>query len=110
MSGLHPAWREYRRRLRALLAACAGAAAIGAGYACALGGSAPGELPRRVLLSAALTACAAAGIWFARFRCPSCARHFHWTWWVSNPFARRCLHCGFEKWRDPRAGRELSRR
>jgi Zn ribbon nucleic-acid-binding protein len=107
MIGLHPAWREYRRRLRALVASCAATAAI------AWGVSAPGdevaELVRRVLLSAALTACVAAVVWFAGFRCPYCGQHFHWTWWVSNPFARRCLHCGFEKWRDPHAARGLRR-
>ena len=107
MTGLHPAWREYRRRLRALLASTAATLVI-AGYASAPDGALT-QLARRVLLSAGLTACVAAVVWFASFRCPLCDRHFHWTWWVSNPFARRCLHCGFEKWRDPRAARELGR-
>jgi hypothetical protein len=107
MIRLHPAWREYRRRVRALLASCAVTAVV-AGLVSAPGEPA-GQLARRVLLSAGLTACVAAVVWFACFRCPFCGRHFHWTWWVSNPFARRCLHCGFEKWRDPHAARPLRR-
>ena len=25
--------------------------------------------------------------------CPRCEGFYHWNWW-SNPWTRRCLHCG----------------
>ncbi|HKU45715.1 MAG TPA: hypothetical protein VJQ58_02455 [Burkholderiales bacterium] len=25
--------------------------------------------------------------------CPRCENFYHWNWW-SNPWTRRCLHCG----------------
>lgn len=30
--------------------------------------------------------------------CPRCGNTFFFTWWWSNPFARRCVHCGLSKW------------
>ena len=30
--------------------------------------------------------------------CPRCGRPFHVTWWYSNTWARRCVHCGLPKW------------
>jgi hypothetical protein len=62
------------------------------------------------VLSAWSTSFVAAITWFAAFRCPHCRRHFHWTWIVANPLSRACLHCGFEKWRDPDAARAYRRR
>ena len=98
---LHPVWRDYRTRQRAVvIAALAVAAARLAAHA---SGSWAAIAP--LATAAAATACVAAVVWFAMFRCPFCANHFHWTWLVSNPFARRCLHCGFEKLRDPEAAR-----
>jgi len=26
-------------------------------------------------------------------QCPRCEGFYHWNWW-SNPWTRRCLHCG----------------
>jgi hypothetical protein len=98
---LHPVWRDYRTRQRAVVLA---AASLAGARLATLGSSAwLGVAPAATAASA--TACVAAVMWFARFRCPFCANHFHWTWLVSNPFAARCLHCGFEKLRDPEAGR-----
>jgi len=31
------------------------------------------------------------------WRCPRCGRHFFFNG-ISNPFARRCMHCGLPKW------------
>jgi hypothetical protein len=36
---------------------------------------------------------AAGSIWLCLFRCPRCDELFGLSWF-SNPFARRCLHCG----------------
>lgn len=41
-----------------------------------------------------LAAVAVAGIWLSLFRCPRCGHLFGFSWAFSNPFARRCLHCG----------------
>jgi hypothetical protein len=30
--------------------------------------------------------------------CPRCGNTFFFSWWWSNPLARRCLHCGLPKW------------
>jgi hypothetical protein len=69
-----------------------------------------GALSAHLLLAAYATALVTSGAWFAGFHCPYCARPFHWTWIVANPLSRVCLHCGFAKWRDPHAARELRRR
>jgi Zn ribbon nucleic-acid-binding protein len=103
---LAPAWLDYRNRLAALVAAIVGLVLWAGGL----------DAPLRAGLGAAGTnAIAAAWVtgsiavlgWFAAFRCPFCGRCFHWTLWVANPVARRCLHCGFERWRDPDAARAL---
>jgi hypothetical protein len=39
-----------------------------------------------------------ADIRLACFRCPRCHHMFFWGLWYSNPFARKCLHCGLLKW------------
>src|SRR5512140_3721577 len=103
---LHEAWRDYRARRRTALAV----GAIGlplAWTAPVIGGLGASAMAHHVLAAAWATACVASVAWFAAFRCPFCHAHFHWTWLVSNPFADRCLHCGFERWRDPDAARQL---
>lgn len=98
---LHPVWRDYRNRQRAALLAVGGLAA-----ARLLGVMLdPWAGVALLAASASSTACVAAAVWFASFRCPFCGKHFHWTWLVGNPFSARCLHCGFEKLRDPEAAR-----
>ncbi len=97
---LHPVWRDYRARQCAVVTA---AATLAGTRLASLGSSAWASIVP-LATAASATACVAAVVWFAQFRCPFCAKHFHWTWLVSNPFAARCLHCGFEKLRDPDAG------
>jgi hypothetical protein len=108
-SGLHPVWRDYRNRRRALAVVLAvipvlAAAGMSLRALTAAGGSA------QLLLSAWATSVVASALWFAGFRCPFCSRHFHWTWIIANPLSDRCLHCGFEKWRDPHLARAYGRR
>jgi hypothetical protein len=107
---LAPSWRDYRTRLAALIAALVGLV-LGVGGALAAirdltGSDAPGHL----LASAWITGSVAALVWYAMFPCPYCGKCFHWTLWIANPISRVCLHCGFEKWRDPHAARELTPR
>lgn len=97
---LHPAWRDHRTRRWTVAIA---AASLAAARVAALSGSWAAVAPLATAASGA--ALIAAVVWFAGFRCPFCANHFHWTWLFSDPFAARCLHCGFERLRDPDAGR-----
>ncbi len=108
-SGLHPVWRDYRTRRRALLAILA-VIPILAGAGVSMPGASPMDGPTSLLFSAWITSFVAGAAWFASFRCPFCSRHFHWTWLVANPLSDECLHCGFEKWRDPHAARAYGRR
>ncbi len=102
---LFPAWRDYRVRQRLVAVVLASYLPIVHGLGHALRALAGTPTPENVLLSAWATACLAAVVWFASFRCPFCNEHFHWTLWETNPFSGRCLHCGFTKWRHPHAGR-----
>ena len=55
-----------------------------------------------------MIAFAVAGYQKSNFSCPRCREMFFRSWddrpwrktWRSNPFARRCLHCGLPKWAD----------
>lgn len=109
-SKLAPVWVDYRSRLALLLAAVVGLVLWVDGVDAPLRELLGSEAAVDVLAAAWLTATAAALIRYAAFRCPYCGECFHWTLWVANPIASRCLHCGFEKWRDPDAGRALSPR
>ena len=91
--GLAPAWRDYRNRLAAVVAAIVGLVLYLDG----------GDALLRDLL-------VTDGLVDGAFPCPWCRASFHWTLWDVNPIADRCLHCGFRKWRDPDAARVLTRR
>jgi RNA polymerase-binding transcription factor DksA len=41
---------------------------------------------------------------YGAWRCPKCGERFHLSRRLSNPLARRCLHCGLAK-KDPRPHR-----
>jgi hypothetical protein len=59
-----------------------------------------------------MIAFAVVGYYKSNFACPRCGETFFRAWddrpwrksWRSNPFARRCLHCGLPKWSDTRRG------
>jgi hypothetical protein len=107
---LAPPWIDYRSRLALLLVAIVGLVLWADGIDVLLGDLAVGDVALHALAAAWLTGTVAAVIRYAAFRCPFCGERFHWTLWVANPIARHCLHCGFEKWRDPGAARALSPR
>ncbi len=107
---LAPAWRDYRKRLAAVVAAIVGLV---------LWVDGADELVRALLgrdalvhaLQAAwITLATGAAAWYGAFRCPHCGRAFHLAPWDVNPVASRCLRCGFRKWQDPDAARVLGRR
>lgn len=100
---MDPAWVEYRRRWRA----------NGLAILLALVWMVPGSLIRSVLvrcgwndgaaffLAVALPALGTvflAQLRVIRWPCPRCGRPFLATWYYSNSFARRCVHCGLPKW------------
>ncbi len=107
---LAPVWLDYRARLLALVVALVGLVLWAGGLGAALGGVMGDEGAAHAVAAAWLTASAWALGRFAAFRCPFCGKCFHWTLWFANPIAAACLHCGFEKWRDPHAARALGRR
>lgn len=107
--GLAPVWRGYRKRRRCLLGALTLAPCLAAAKVAAPAFRG-GELSVHLVLAAVATAVVGSVVWFAGFQCPYCARPFHWTWIAANPLSRTCLHCGFEKWRDPHAARDLRAR
>jgi hypothetical protein len=107
---LSPAWRDYRNRLAALVIASVGLVLWADGADALLGEVLGSDTFVHALAAAWITATAGALVWYGAFPCPFCGRCFHWTLWVANPIADRCLHCGFRKWRDPDAARVLSRR
>ena len=103
-SELHVAWRDYRNRRRLLVAILVLVPVVAAAGLSL--GAVRAVLDARHLLLAAWATCLVAALFrFADFRCPYCSRHFHWTWIDANPLSDECLHCGFEKWRDPHAAR-----
>ena len=48
------------------------------------------------------------GIRFTLWPCPRCGRGFFATWWYSNQFARKCVHCGLPKWIESDPSKESS--
>jgi hypothetical protein len=107
---LSPVWRDYRNRLGALVLAIVGLVLWADGADAFLRDLLGGDAALHGLAAAWLTGTAGALVWFAAFPCPFCGEFFHWTLWVANPIADRCLHCGFQKWRDPHAARVLGGR
>jgi Zn ribbon nucleic-acid-binding protein len=106
---LAPVWLDYRNRLGALVVAIVGFVLWLDGLDEAARRVLGGDGPVHLLEAGWTTGAIAALVWYAAFRCPFCAKHFHWTLWVVNPVADACLHCGFRKWRDPHAARALRR-
>ena len=94
------AWRQYRKLGRLRLIALFGHLPFGAAVAEAthlFHLRAP--LPVLLLMPwfcFAVVALARAG----SFQCPRCHHAFFYTWYLSNPLARRCLHCGLPKWAE----------
>lgn len=107
---LAPAWLDYRNRVALLVVAIVGLVLWAGGLGEAVGGAPALEGPLHAAAAAWVTGSAWALLRFAAFRCPFCGERFHWTLWVANPIAARCLHCGFAKWRDPGAARTLRQR
>ncbi len=60
------------------------------------------EIPLIVIATAWIIAFVVAGWHMNAWRCPSCQETFFRRRWVHNQFARRCVHCGLEKWADKR--------
>ena len=65
-------------------------------------------VPLHWLLGSDVPIYVVAGAWMIAFivtancmtmsACPRCGRSFFRTFWRHNPLARRCVHCGLQKW------------
>jgi hypothetical protein len=107
---LAPAWRDYRNRLAVLVLAIVGLVLWADGLDGVLSDVLGSDAVVHAIAAGWLTLATGALVWYGAFRCPFCEERFHWTLWVINPIADRCLHCGFRKWRDPQAARALDGR
>jgi hypothetical protein len=110
------AWRKYRWWSRAFwvvfLGFLPGMALVDRLVRAKYGDAADAVTP--FVAFAWMLAFAATGYVKGNFDCPCCGQTFFRAWddrpwrksWRSNPFARRCLHCGLPKWS---AGADASR-
>jgi len=92
------AWEDYRRRRRLFLIAWLGYLP-GAG----LIGFLLAQVFQNDSAFVAVALCwmvffAISAEWLRRFPCPNCGKAFFHTWLWNNPFAKKCLHCGWPKW------------
>ncbi len=100
---VHPLWRAYRRWWVLLGISTAASAAFAAAFA----GRQDLTLanPRSWPALAAFLCVGFSALQIVNFRCPACGRQFHSRWRGAfprpNPLSRRCLNCGFPKWREP---------
>ncbi len=44
---------------------------------------------------------AAIAVYHGLFRCPRCTKFFTWSWWFSNPWAQKCIHCKLPRGSEP---------
>lgn len=94
------AWSDYRSRRRWFFGVWLGGLPSVILLAGALITFFHSELPFYFVGGAWLVSFAVAGFRLTLFRCPSCHHHFFCTWYFSNHFARRCVHCGLPKWTE----------
>ena len=94
------AWSEYRSRRRWFFGVWLGGVPVVALIAGALIKVFHSELPFYFVGAVWMLLFAVVGVRVTLFRCPSCHRHFFCTWYSSNQFAQRCVHCGFPKWAE----------
>jgi hypothetical protein len=94
------AWSDYRSRRRWFFGVWLGGLPVVILIAGALIKIFHSELPFYFVGAAWMLSFAVVGIRLTLFRCPCCHRQFFCTWYSSNQFARRCVHCGFPKWAE----------
>jgi hypothetical protein len=96
---IESSWEDYGRRRRRFLMSSA-SLVIFFPAVIVLQHLVPQMLP--ILTFAILFLCwIITGSWMMVWRCPRCAKPFFYTWWATNSFARRCMHCGLNKWEEP---------
>jgi predicted RNA-binding Zn-ribbon protein involved in translation (DUF1610 family) len=98
------AWADYRRRRNVVWGAFLGFLPGGPLIGVPLNRLFESETPVVVIALAAQMAIVVAVGRYGAWRCPKCGERFHLSRRLSNPLARRCLHCGLAK-KDPRPHR-----
>jgi len=98
------AWHDLRRRRilfwAVFLSYLPGVAFINFAIVPSLVASTGVKSDNIILTTAAcwMIAFAIAGFRLTLFRCPRCGKHYFSTWWYTNSFARKCVHCGLKNW------------
>jgi hypothetical protein len=97
-SNFDSAWSDYRNRRRWFFGVWLGGVPLVVLLSLALIPVFHSEIPFYVVAGAFFFGFAVVGVRLTLFRCPHCHRHFFFTGYSSNHFAKRCVHCGFPKW------------
>jgi hypothetical protein len=91
-------WKKYRRLSRLswiiVLTYAPGVLIIG-GILYAVSGS---ETPIYVVAIMWMLAVVISGNRVIGWKCPRCGKSFFTAWFIRNPFAIKCFHCGLPKW------------
>ncbi len=95
-----PAWQDYRRRRRWFLGIWFGGFLVVALLASLLSKLSLDDLAFYVLGPVWMVGFVIAALRLSLFRCPRCHHRFFCTWWLGNPLAQKCLHCGLPKWSE----------
>ena len=95
-------WADYRRRRRIFflifLSYIPGMYALGI----PLEKHFASEIPLIAVAVTWIMAFVTAGWHMNAWKCPCCGNTFFRRKWIHNQFARKCVHCGLEKWADKR--------
>ena len=100
-------WQEYRRRrlwfFVIWLTYVPGVFVLGYPLTWLFGS----DIPIYVVAGAWMLAFIVSANYMESFCCPRCHDAFFRKFWFHNPLARRCVHCGFQKWSDDDSQHEI---
>jgi len=95
------AWADYKRRRNWFFGAWLGGFLIVAILMIVISSLRLGEIPMYLVAIAWAIAFVLAAVRLQLFLCPRCRCQFFRYSLYYNPFARRCVHCGLQKWAEP---------
>jgi hypothetical protein len=91
-------WEDYRRRCRRAALLLLGWLPVAGGFAFLMQRFHLSEAAAEVGAGAWMVAAFWTALRIKLWRCPRCGNRFFMRRLVSDPFARKCLHCGLPKW------------